>query len=91
MNLREANDLDIVLRYFLGIPLPGGTPMGDEELSDAVEEITASLADRAHQLWPSALTGDAVHAAWRHLELGPWVDDLSVPFVVDVPVKEGIL
>ncbi|MBO0875374.1 MAG: hypothetical protein J2P19_18485 [Pseudonocardia sp.] len=79
MNVQEAKSVNTVLRYILGLRKPEHVDIDDQEIRDDAEAEAAWLATRARAVLPDGLTRDQVHDAWKHLELGPWLDHEGVP------------
>lgn len=93
MNVGEANDLNTLLRYVLGIRRDHEVDVDDQEFCDDAEDAAARLAERANKALNAGLKEVDVRDAWQNLELGPWdmwAQD-PVPLMVDASVKEGFL
>lgn len=66
MNITEANDLNVLLRYLLGLsPLPN-----DDEARGAAERLAA----KANKTLAAGLTSERVAAAWPEVLVCPAAD-----------------
>lgn len=81
MNITEANDVNRVLSWVLGVRTDWDHD--DEVLFHEAGLAAARLAERAHKALSAGLTGDQVRAAWPRVEAGPWLD-VKQPTVEDV-------
>lgn len=60
MNITEANHVQFLLDWVLGLEKPSGGYWTDEQ----AREMAAYLADRSYKVLSAGMTGVHVHASW---------------------------
>lgn len=73
VNIAEANDTNVILRYLLG--LRGDTVASPSDKQ--AKEAAVRLADRANKATLATITGKQVTEAWSDVEVCPARMDVS--------------
>lgn len=71
----DANDVNTVLHWILGIRDGHTEDVDDSVLFESAREAAVRLADRANKTLSAGLNGTRVREAWDQVEAGPWHDD----------------
>lgn len=92
MNISDANDVNVVLRYLLGLRSEYELEVDDQDLYDNAREAAKRLVTRARKALSAGLDAGDIEDAWERLDLQPWWDE-PVPYrpIADVPDPRGLL
>jgi hypothetical protein len=67
VNITEANSLNVVLRYLLGLRTDAEQNIDDQDLYDNAREHAAGLVERANKTLGAGLRREDIEDAWERL------------------------
>lgn len=89
LTITSANDVNTLLRWFLGIRDEYDSTVDDNIHFENAREAAVRLADQANKTLSAGVTGSQIRELWERAEAGPWYDDEDYewdrgPAIVDI-------